>query len=490
MHHAQNLIAGRFVPAAGGRVDDDLCPADGAFLGTAPRSSRADAEAAVEAARGAFPAWEDTPAPLRGDILFRAARLLEARAEELARTLALEEGKVLADARGEVGKTLRYLVFAAGDARRLHGITAPSELPGTLAYTYWRPRGVVGLITPWNFPLCIPVWKLAPALVAGNTVVLKPAPETPLTADLVARIFVEAGLPPGVLNVVHGDADPAAALLDHPGVAAISFTGSTEVGRIVERRCAETHKAVQCELGGKNPILVLDDADVELAARAAALGAFGSTGQRCTATSRAIVMEAVADDFVEGVSRLASEVVAGHPLDPAAGMGPAVSLRQLEKVLSFRAVGDEEGAHLAHGGDRMTEGPLGAGFFPRPTVWDRVRADSRIAREEIFGPVLSVIRVSSVDEAVAAANAIEFGLTSSVFTRDLGRAFECVRRLDSGMTQVNAPTVGGEGHLPFGGVKATGTGPREMGPDAWKFYAEQKTVYVNHGGAARTSRIY
>jgi aldehyde dehydrogenase (NAD+) len=488
MHDALNFIGGARMPAAS--VADNLSPADGEKLGTAPRSSRADAEAAVAAAKQAFPGWADTPAPIRGDLLGKLARVVEGRAEELSRALALEEGKILSEARGEVQKALRFVAFSAGDGRRLTGITAPSELPGTFAFTFYRPHGVVGLITPWNFPVCIPLWKLAPALVAGNTVVLKPAPETPWTADLIAQMVAEAGFPTGVVNVVHGDAEPAIALIEHPDVHAISFTGSTDVGRAIEAACGRLHKPVQCELGGKNPLIVLDDADLDAAARACAQGAFGSTGQRCTATSRAIVMASVADAFVERVAAAANAVVPGHPLDERSTMGPSVSERQMEKVLSYGDVARSDGATLRAGGGRAVEGALSRGFFPRPTVWDHVAPDARVATEEIFGPCLSVIRVDSPDEAVAAANAVPFGLTSSVFTRDLARAFRLIERLDTGMTQVNAPTVGGEGHLPFGGIKATGTGPREMGPESWKFYAEVKTVYVNHGGAARTSKFY
>ena len=467
---------------------DVRCPADiDERVGSAPRGTSADAEAAIAAAHAAFPVWADTPAPRRGELLFRLVRLLERDIDKIARILALEEGKILGEARGEVLKALRYVEFAAGDARRLAGITVPSELAGTFAFTFWRPHGVIGLITPWNFPVCIPLWKMAPALVAGNTVVLKPAPETPLSAQLIAELCVEAGFPAGVVNVVHGDAEPAKTIIDHPDVHAISFTGSTEIGRFIERRCGELHKPVQCELGGKNPILVFDDADVEKAAAATAQGAFGSTGQRCTATSRAIVMNNVADEFVARVSALCAAVRPGHPLADGVTMGPSVSQRQMEKVVSYTEVGVAE-AKLACGGGRVSGIPRG--WFPSPTLFDHVRADARIATEEIFGPVLSVIRVGSVQEAIDAANAVDFGLTSSVYTRDLTRAFAAIQQLDTGMTQVNAPTMGGEGHLPFGGIKATGVGPREMGPDAWKFYAESKTVYINHGGATRTSNFY
>ncbi|MEE2752280.1 MAG: aldehyde dehydrogenase family protein [Myxococcota bacterium] len=489
--NCQNLIGGQWVPAESGSTSENRCPADtDQFLGTAPDSASVDVEQAVAAAKAAQGPWAATPAPTRGDIILEVTRVLRRRGDELARALSLEEGKILPEAKGEVQKTLKYLEFAAGDARRITGITAESELPGTFAFTMWRPHGVVGLITPWNFPVCIPLWKIAPALITGNAVVLKPAPETPLTAHIIGEILAEAGVPDGVVNIVYGDVEPAQALLKHPDVHAISFTGSTEVGRIIERTCGELHKPVQCELGGKNPIIVMDDADLELAAAATAKGAFGSTGQRCTATSRAIVHNAVADEFVARVVEAAQAVQAGHPLHPDTTMGPSVSERQMEQVLRYHAIAESDGAKRLIGGGRLTDGDLARGYFPAPSVYDHAAADSRIATEEIFGPFLTVIRVDTLDEAIQAANAVDFGLTSAVFTQSLSNAFACVQGLDTGMTQVNAPTIGGEGHLPFGGIKATGVGPREMGPDAWKFYAELKTVYINHASAKRTSNFY
>lgn len=483
-----NLIGGEWVGA-----DDNApnrCPADtDEVLGFAPVSDASHANAAIAAAKAALPAWRDMSAPQRGQLLFRLVRLLERDADKLAEALSREEGKILPEAKGEVGKTIRYVEFAAGDARRMTGLTADSELPGTLAMTIWRPLGVVGLITPWNFPVCIPLWKIAPAIAAGNTVVLKPAPETPLTAHLIGELITEAGFPPGVVNIVHGDVEPATTILEHPDVAAISFTGSTHIGRLIERRCGDLHKPVQCELGGKNPLIVMDDADVAAAAAACAMGAFGSTGQRCTATSRAIVMESVADDFVQQVLALASQVRPGHPMDPNTTMGPSVSERQLKQVLKYLEIGKGE-AELLCGGTRLDEGELARGYFPAPTLFDRVDPGARIAQEEIFGPVLSVIRVRSLDEAINVANGVEFGLTGSVYTQNLHRAFEVIRRLETGITHINNPTIGGEAHMPFGGIKATGVGPREMGPDAWKFYAESKTVYINHGGGARKSNLY
>ena len=483
----QNLIGGSF--SDGARTRDNLCPADGALLGTAPDSGADEVNAAVAAAKEAQKAWAARTAPQRGQVLFNLVRVLEQNTDALARALSLEEGKILPEAVGEVGKTIRYVEFAAGDCRRMTGVTAQAEVPGTLCMTLWRPLGVVGLITPWNFPVCIPLWKIAPAIAAGNAVVLKPAPETPATAHLIAQLCLEAGVPPGIVNVVHGDVEPAKALIDHPDVAAISFTGSTEVGLKIEARCGELHKPVQCEMGGKNPLIVLDDADVALAAAACAKGAFGSTGQRCTATSRAIVMEGVADAFVEAVVAHARAMRAGHPLDANTTMGPSVSGRQLDTVLKYMGIGKSE-ATLRTGGTRLTANGLDKGFFPEPTVFDNVAPDARIATEEIFGPVLSVLRVKTVQDAIQAANNVQFGLTGSVYTRDINRAFAVIEHLETGMNHVNNPTIGGEAHLPFGGIKHTGTGPREMGPDAWKFFSEEKTVYINHGGGARGGNLY
>ena len=484
----KNLIGGEWVDA--NERADNLCPADtNQHLGSAPVSSAQAAHDAIAAAKAAQPKWAAITAPQRGAILYRLVQLLEQNADRLAEALSLEEGKILAEAKGEVGKTARYVEFAAGDCRRMTGMTVPSEIPGTWAMTSWRPLGVVGLITPWNFPVCIPLWKIAPAIAAGNAVVLKPAPETPATAHIIGELCLEAGIPPGVVNIVHGDAEPAKAIIEHPDVAAISFTGSTEVGLAIEARCGALHKPIQCEMGGKNPIIVLDDADVAAAAAAAAKGGFGSTGQRCTATSRAIVMNGVADEFARLVAEHASTIRAGHPLDPNTTMGPSVSDRQLAQVLKYMDIARGE-AEVAFGGHRLTDGDLARGYFPAPTLLDHVSATARVATEEIFGPVLSLIRVNSVEEAIAAANGVRYGLTGSVYTANLSRAFEVIQHLESGITHVNNPTIGGEAHLPFGGIKHTGTGPREMGPDAWKFYAEEKAIYINHAGGVRKGNLY
>lgn len=472
--------------------DDNINPADTReVLGTYPKLTADDTTRAIEAAAHAFLAWRSTPAPKRAAILFKAARLLDERREEIAAALTREEGKILAEARGEIQKSLNVLEFIAGEGRRLNGETIPSEMEDTFAYTVREPHGVVGIITPWNFPVAIPIWKIAPALVCGNTVVFKPASLTPWTAELVTRLFVDAGVPAGVVNLVTGSGrEVGNTLVGDARVAALSFTGSNEVGSRLYAEGSRRNAKVQCEMGGKNPIVVLDDADIELAAVATAQGAFGSTGQRCTATSRAIVMHEVADAYVERVVQLAGEVVPGDGMDPKTTMGPSVDEGQMNTVLSYLEIAEREGAQLRCGGRRLTEGELGNGFFVAPTVYDHVSPGMRIAREEIFGPVLSVLRVDSPEEALDVANDVDYGLSSSIYTRDITRVFRFLDKIETGVTHVNSPTMGGEAQLPFGGIKATGVGHREQGRTAIEFYSELKTVYIDFTGQARQSKVY
>ncbi len=488
----RNFIDGEWSESVTRRTVDNVNPADTRqVLGKAVRSSKEDTLRAIDAAKRAFSSWRKIPAPKRGAILYDAMRIMSERREEIAQALTREEGKTIAEARGEVQKSVNLLEFIAGEARRLNGMTTPSEMPKTFAYTVRSPLGVVGLVTPWNFPVCIPTWKIAPALVAGNTIIMKPATITPWTAELVVRCFTDAGLPKGVINLVHGGgSEVGQTIVEHPEVRALSFTGSNEVGCKLYEDGSKTLKKVQCEMGGKNPLIVLDDADVDLAAIACAQGAFGSTGQRCTATSRAIVMHSVADRFVERVVELANAIKVGNGLEAGITMGPSVDEGQMKTVLSFHEIARHEEAKLLTGGKRLTDGDLVHGFFTAPTVYDHVRGDSRLAQEEIFGPVLSVIRVKSFEEAIQIANSVPFGLTSSIFTRDVARAMEYVDEIETGMLHVNSPTVGGEAQLPFGGMKATGVGQREMGPTAIDFFSEWKTVYVDYTGAKRTTNIY
>jgi aldehyde dehydrogenase (NAD+) len=481
-----NLINGEWQPARSGRTQKNVNPANGETLGEVVVSGREDVEAAVSAAKAALPAWRRTPAPRRGEILARAAVEMIRRKDELARALTLEEGKTLGESGGEVQKAINVLEFQSGEGRRLNGETVPSELPSTFCWTQREPLGVVGLITPWNFPVAIPIWKLAPALVCGNTVVLKPASITPWTAKLIGEIFATAGLPRGVLNIVFGPGSSVGqGIVEHPDVRALSFTGSNEVGLKLYTDGAALHKKVQCEMGGKNPVIVLEDADVELAAAGTVQGAFGSTGQRCTATSRAIVHSSVAAEFTRLVVEKARAYVVGDPTHKETNMGPCVDEHQFKTVLEYLEIGKRE-AKLALGGARVGE----RGFFVAPTVFSGVRPEMRIAQEEIFGPVLSIIEVADFDEAMNAANNVKFGLTSSIYTRDVARVFQYLERIETGITHVNSPTVGGEAQLPFGGLKATGVGGREMGRTAIEFFSEWKTVYIDYTGTKRTTNIY
>ena len=419
-------------------------------------------------------------------MLFRALEIMGRRADEIARTITTEEGKPIGDAIGEIKRAMNIIEYAAGEGRRMFGYTTPSELPNTVAYTIKRPLGVVGIITPWNFPIAIPAWKIAPALICGNALVFKPASSTPLSAVKLVEVFEEAGLPPGVLNLVTGPgAQVGNALVENTGVNGISFTGSTEIGTDLYANSAQRLKKVQAEMGGKNAVILLADADMDKALGGIVQGAFGSTGQRCTATSRVIVEEGVYDQFMEGLIDRTSKLKIGDGIDPAMDVAPLSSQSQYDKVLEYIGVGTEEGAHLAYGGHGLTEGEYSEGFYVEPTVFTDVSPDMRIAREEIFGPVLTVFKARNLEEAIQISNSVEFGLSSSVYTKDLTRAFEYINTVETGMVHVNAPTLGGEVHLPFGGLKASGVGQREQGTEAFDFFTETITVYIDHAQAPR-----
>ena len=486
-----NFIAGEWRESTGRRVPD-LNPADVTeVLADAPASTAAEAASACDAAAAAFEGWRATPAPKRGQILYAAQRRMEERRRELAEILTREEGKTIAESLGEIQRATNVIEFFAGEARRLTGETIPSELPHNFCYTVKQPAGPAAVITPWNFPVAIPVWKIAPALVSGDTVVFKPASLTPLTAAVIVEIFQEAGVPPGVLNLVHGSGrDVGDTVVRHPAIKAVSFTGSNDVGIGLYGAAAARGIKCQCEMGGKNPIVILGDADLDLAVESAVQGAFGSTGQRCTATSRAVVVDRVADEFVERLDARASKLVVGNGLDAATHVGPSVDEKQMQTVLDYVDVGRREGARLVRGGDRLTANGLDRGYFVAPAVFDRVDANMRIAQEEIFGPVLSVIRVADDRTALTVANDTRFGLSASVYTSDVAAMFRFVDRLDAGIVHVNSPTVGGEAHIPFGGMKATGVGLREMGRVAIDFYTELKVVYVDYTGSARQGNLY
>lgn len=487
----RNFINGRWVESRSARSSERRNPANlDEVIGLAPLSTREETREAVAAAREAFPAWRDTPAPARGRVIAKAALWMEQQRDELSRLMTREEGKTLKDSLGEVQKSINILEFMAGEARRIGGETLPSELPKNFAYTLKQPLGVVAAITPWNFPVSIPVWKIAPALIAGNTVVFKPASLTPHTAAKVVQIFEQAGVPAGVLNMVVGSGGEVGdELLQHPDVRALSFTGSNEVGSELYAQGARRMKKCQCEMGGKNPLVILADADLSLAVESAVFGAFASTGQRCTATSRVVVEEAVADQFVKLLVERAGKFRVGNGLEPGVDMGPAVDEGQLKTDLHYIEVGKKE-AKLLLGGERLAGAGYDRGYFVAPTIFDRVAADSVIAQDEIFGPVLSVIRVRDFDEALRVANSVRYGLSSSLYTNDAAKIFEFIDRIETGITHINSPTVGGEAQLPFGGMKATGIGLREMGRVAIDFYTELKTVYIDYTGRKRESTVY
>lgn len=488
----RSYINGKWLDSQPVKTVPNINPANyNDVIGMVQLASREDVKKAVESAYVAFPAWKRTPAPVRGKIIANAARLMECRKEELAAAITREEGKTLAEARGELTRAINVVEFCAGESRRLTGETIPSELPSNFAYTLRMPHGVVAAITPWNFPIAIPAWKIAPALVAGNTVVFKPSTLTPMTGTLLTEIFNEAGLPPGVLNMIIGSgADAGDELLAHPAVKAVSFTGSTETGLKIYERVAARGVSVQAEMGGKNPVIVMPDCDLNLAVECTAQGAFGSTGQRCTATSRAIVIESIADEFVERIASRARSFRLGDPSNVDTEIGPSVDESQFNTVLKYIDIGREDGASLICGGRRATGNGLENGYFVEPTVFDKVTPDMRIAREEIFGPVLSVLRVKDFEEAIAVANDSDYGLSSSIFTNDANTIYRFIDEIETGITHINSPTTGGEAHIPFGGIKNTGLGPREQGSASLEFYTELKVVYVDYTGRKREGNLY
>jgi aldehyde dehydrogenase (NAD+) len=488
----RNFIGGKWVTSTSTRTAKNINPANiEDVIGTVVQATRDEARAAVEAAAAAFDGWRKTPAPTRGKIVARAARLMEEHKEEISQILTREEGKTIAESRGELQRSINVADFCAGEARRLNGETIQSELPLNFAYTIKQPLGVVACVTPWNFPVAIPVWKIAPALVAGNTVVFKPASLTPATAVRIVEIFDEAGIPAGVLNLVLGSgSDAGDEIIGHPAVKAVSFTGSNSVGIRLYEQCSRRGAKVQCEMGGKNPVVVMEDADLDLAIESTAQGAFGSSGQRCTATSRAVVVNDIADEFVRRISDRAKSMRLGSGADPNTEMGPSVDEGQFKTVLQYIDIGREDGATLVCGGERATGNGLEQGYFVKPTVFDHVTPDMRIAREEIFGPVLSVLRVKTFDEAMQVANDCEYGLSSSIFSNDASRVFRFVDEIETGMTHINSPTTGGEAHIPFGGIKGTGIGDREQGSTALDFYTDLKVVYVDYTGRKREGNLY
>ncbi|HEX3607234.1 MAG TPA: aldehyde dehydrogenase family protein [Candidatus Dormibacteraeota bacterium] len=485
-----NHIGGRSVDAADA-VFESVNPARrDEVLGEFPRSGAAEVDAAVAAARAALPAWRSTPWPARGEIILRAGLLLEERKEEMARLMTREMGKVLVEARGDVQEGVDMAKYIAGEARRPFGQTVPSELRDKWAMTMRQPLGAVGIITPWNFPVAIPTWKLFPALLAGNTVVFKPAEDTPLCALRLVEILEEAGLPAGVVNIVFGFGPEAGeALVRHPGIAAVSFTGSVPTGRHISEICGGMLRRCSLELGGKNAIVVMDDADVELAVEGALWGAFGTSGQRCTASSRLIVHRRRLADFTDALVGRASRLRLGDGLDESVDVGPVINPRQLERIHAYTGIGVAEGARLLLGGEVASDGELARGSFYRPTVFADVAPQMRIAQEEIFGPTTAVIPVESLDEALAVANGTGYGLSLSLYTTDLRTGFRAINELEAGIVYVNAPTIGAEIQLPFGGIKNTGNGHREAGTVALDQFSEWKSIYVDYSGRLQRAQI-
>ncbi len=487
MQEYKLFINGEWVDSGTGETFEDVNPATVEPIAKLQKASIGDIQHAVESAEKAFDSWSSTPAPLRGKILFRAARILEERKEELARLMTQEMGKILEEARGDVQEAIDITYYAAGEGRRLLGETTPSELPDKFCMTVRRPIGVLGLITPWNFPLAIPAWKIMPALICGNTIVFKPASDTPLLSIELVKILTEAGLPSGVLNMVMGEGSiVGGAIVRNKRIRAVSFTGSVETGKWVLSEAGKDMKRVSLELGGKNPIIVMDDADLELAIDGVLWGAFGTTGQRCTAASRVIVHEKILSSFQKKLIERTKNLKIGNGLDESTDIGPVINNSQLKKISKYVEIGKDEGAKLVIGG--KTARPL-PGYFFEPTVFTDVSSDMRIAQEEIFGPVLSIISTGSLDEAIEIANSVVYGLSSSIYTESFNNAFKSIEKLDTGITYINAPTIGAEIHLPFGGVKSTGNGTREAGTTAIEEFTEIKTIYFDYSGRLQKAQI-
>ena len=487
----ENFIAGKWVAPASGEYFENVNPADTSDrVGRFPLSNAEDVERAVRSARCGFELWRSTPAPTRGDVLRRVGDLLTKRKEELANLMTREMGKPLTETRGDVQEGIDTAYYAATVGRQLAGRTVPSELRNKWAMSFRRPIGVCGIITPFNFPLAIPTWKMFPALLCGNACIFKPAEDVPHAGHALVEIMLEAGLPAEVIQLLHGVGETVgAAIVNHPEIPVISFTGSTETGRVVGEVCGRMHKRLSLEMGGKNAMIVMDDADLDLALDGVLWGAFGTTGQRCTATSRLIVQDGVHDEFVSRLVDRARAMKLGDGRANGTDVGPLVNGGAREKVERYIDIGQNEGADLLCGGRRPTAKGLEKGFFFEPTVFARVRQGMRIEQEEIFGPVLSTLRVKTLDEAITINNGVRYGLSSSLYTRDVNAAFRALNELDNGITYINAPTIGAEAHLPFGGVKQTGNGHREGGWEVYEFYSETKVGYVDFSGSLQRAQI-
>jgi acyl-CoA reductase-like NAD-dependent aldehyde dehydrogenase len=486
----KNLVDGQAIPAQRGATLPVVDPSTGRVVVEVPRSSADDVDVAVAAARRAFTPWSRTPAPVRGELLFRAAAVLTERRDAIAAVMAAEMGKRLEEARGDIQEAIDTAYYAGAEGRRLFGHTAPSELPAKMGFTLRRPIGVVGVITAWNFPVAVPSWKILPALVCGNTVVWKPSEQAPESGAMFAQALLDAGVPGGALNVVHGLGDEVGeAIVAHPDTQVLAFTGSTAVGKRIAEVGGRRLKRVSLELGGKNPVIVMPDADLELAVDGILWGAFGTAGQRCTATSRVICVGDVKARLLPLLLARTAALRLGDPRDPSVQVGPVVSARQQSRMHEFVQTALREGGTLRCGGEIPTEAPLTAGTFYPPTIVDDVARGSTLALEEVFGPVLAVLDARDLDDAIEVANEVRYGLSSSIYTRDINAALRAVERIDAGITYVNAPTIGAEAHFPFGGVKETGNGHREGGWAPYEFFTEVKTVYIDYSGALQRAQI-
>jgi acyl-CoA reductase-like NAD-dependent aldehyde dehydrogenase len=486
----KNFISGQWVDGSSGETFDNINPADTSdIVGKFPLSTKADVDRAVQSAKRGYEIWRATPAPLRGDVMRKAGDLLAARKEEIAALMTREMGKPLAETRGDVQEGIDTAYYAATEGRRLFGHTVPSELRSKWAMSFRRPIGVAGIITPFNFPLAIPTWKMFPALVCGNSCVFKPAEDVPHTGTVFVEILLEAGLPPEVIQLVHGGGEAGAAIVEHPDVPIVSFTGSTDTGSRVGETCGRLHKRLSLEMGGKNAQIVLEDADLDLALDGVLWGAFGTTGQRCTATSRLILQDGIHDAFIDRLTGRARSLQLGDGRQAGTDVGPLIHEEARAKVERYIDIGRSEGATLVTGGKRATGKSLDQGHFFEPTIFTGVKPGSRLEQEEIFGPVLSVIRVGSVEDAFRVNNDVRYGLSSSIYTRNVQVAFRALQELDNGITYVNAPTIGAEAHLPFGGVKQTGNGHREGGWEVYEFYSETKVGYVDYSGVLQRAQL-
>jgi aldehyde dehydrogenase (NAD+) len=482
----QNYINGKWVD--GGNTFQTINPANEELVAEIAQAEIPDVNSAVNAAKEAFNSWRLVPAPLRGELLFKVGDILKGKKEELAQLLTRDMGKVIAEARGDVQEAIDMAYFMGGEGRRLLGYTAPVEMMNKFGMAVRDPSGVVGLITPWNFPIAVPSWKIFPALVAGNTIIWKPSPETPAISAAFVKVFEEAGLPAGVFNLIMApSADVGRALVDHSDVRVLSFTGSTSTGRSIAEMAGKHNKKLSLEMGGKNAIIVLDDANLELVTDATLWAAFGTTGQRCTAASRLIVQKGIAGKVKESLVERTKKLRLGDGLDPNVEVGPVINKLALDRIRNYVGLGQKEGARVLSGASVADVG--GKGFFYEPTLFDGVKPGSTLEAEEIFGPVLSIIEVDSFEEAIEVNNRSRYGLSTSIFTQDVNRAFTAMRDIFTGLVYINHGTTGAEIQFPFGGVRGTGNGHREAGQAALEVFTEWKSIYVDYSGKLQRAQI-